>query len=491
MDTDTLPGAVAGFPPSMGIRELGGLRGATGRPVRHGFLYRGSALIGLSEEQREAIDDLGLRFILDLRAAGELENRSDYVPNGCEYVRIGGMYDSEGNEVDFSPAGITRMMDKIQENPEGFMSGLYASMMFDNPAVHELVQRLISGNVPLFFHCTAGKDRTGVCAAVVLMLLGVSDDDIVREFLLTNEYRRSVINMTPEELPQSISEHDRNNWAAINSVKEVELRAAFAAVDERFETRGAYFEAEFGLDKAALTELRDRYLVTPDMPSVPVPVAHRLLDTPYIKAYDLVYADGTHYYEASRRDYFCLRALKTDREQGRLIPDAVSCCLVLAPEGEEPRMVLFYEYRYPTGQYVLGIPSGLVDAQDCQRRNPLVAAMVREIYEETGIAFGMRDSIYIVNPLLFNSPGMTDESTALLCAVIRSADATSLSQAGASGTERFGKFELVTQEKARRVLQRGCDKFGRPYPMVTWAALTFFATGQWSMAQTERNQYDS
>ena len=94
--------------------------------------------------------------------------------------------------------------------------------------------------------------------------------------------------------------------------------------------------------------MRDRYLVSPDMPMIPVPVAHRMLDTPFVKVYDLVYADGTHYYDASRRDYVNLRALKKDCEQIKLIPDAVSCCLVLSPEGQEPRLVMFYEYRYPT-----------------------------------------------------------------------------------------------------------------------------------------------
>ncbi|MEE1158490.1 MAG: tyrosine-protein phosphatase [Atopobiaceae bacterium] len=479
MDENALPGAIVGFPSRMGVRDLGGLRGANGRPVRHGLLYRGSALIGLTEDQRDIVDDMGLALILDLRAAGELEGRPDYVPNGCEYVRISGMYDEDSEEVDFSPTGMLRIMERIQNNPVGFMRGLYASMKFQNPAVHELVDCLVREQVPLFFHCTAGKDRTGVCAAVVLMLLGVPDDEIVREFLLTNEYRSEIIHMSPEELPGSISENDRLNWAKINSVNEADLRYALDAVDERYGSREEYFEAEFGLDEGKLRALRDRYLVSPDMPMIPVPVAHRMLDTPFVKVYDLVYADGTHYYDASRRDYVNLRALKKDREQIKLIPDAVSCCLVLSPEGQEPRLVMFYEYRYPTGQYVLGIPSGLVDQQDCKKRNPLVAAMVREVYEETGIAFGNKDSIRVVNPLLFNSPGMTDESTALLCAIIRGTDATSLSQAGASGMERFGKFELVTREEAWEILRRGCDRYGRPFPMVTWAALTYFATDQW------------
>ena len=487
MGDANLPGAVAGFPQEMGVRDLGGLRGAEGRPVRSGIFYRGGALAGLNDDQCKAVDQLGLRFILDLRAAGEVEGNADYVPHGVEYLRVPGMYDEAGNEVDFSPAGIARIATHIRKNPAGFMSKLYASMMFGNPAVHALVEHLVTGRTPVFVHCTAGKDRTGVCAAIILMLLGVSDDDIVREFLLTNEYRANIINMDPKDMPEWASEDDRRNWAKMNGVNESDLRGTFAAVDSRYGSREEYFAEEFGFDALSLATLRSRYLISPDMPEIPVPPVYKMLDTPYVKVYDLTYPDGTHYFDASRHDASELRALKNEKELSRLLPDAVSCCLVLAPADEEPRLVLFYEYRYPTGQYVLSIPSGLVDQQDRRRRFPLVAAMVREIYEETGIAFGARDSIKIVNPMLFNSPGMTDESTALLCAVIRGTDASSLSQAGACGTERFGGFELVTKEGAKRLLNEGRDRFGRPYPMVTWTALTIFATGQWKQEEGKDN----
>lgn len=479
MDNKNLPGAVAGFPQHMGVRDLGGLRGAEGHPVRYGIFYRGSAFAGLTSDQRKVVDSLGLRFILDLRSAGEVEGNADYVPHGVEYLRVAGMYDDNGDEVDFSPAGIARIMEWAKDDPERFMPSLYESMMFNNPATHALVDHMGRGEAPLYIHCTAGKDRTGVCAAVILMLLGVSDDDIVREFLLTNDYRAEIINMDPADMPEWLSEDEKQNWAKMNGVDEGALRGAFAVVDARYSSREEYFADEFGLDGEALARLRSRYLVTPDMPGIPTPLAYQMLDTPYIKVYDLAYADGTHYYDASRRDASCLRAIKGEKELSNLLPDAVSCCLVLALEEEEPRLVLFYEYRYPTGQYVLSIPSGLIDERDRARRNPLVAAMVREIHEETGIVFGASDSIRVINPLLFNSPGMTDESTALICAIIRSFASAPLSQAGANGTERFGGFELVTKEEALMLLREGRDRYGRPYPMVTWAALTYFVTDQW------------
>ena len=155
------------------------------------------------------------------------------MPQGVEYLRIGGMYDADGNELDFSPAGFSRMIRHAVGSPEHFMRSLYVSMLFGNPAVHALVDRMALGRAPLYFHCTAGKDRTGVCAAIVLTLLGVPDDAIVCDFLLTNEYRASIINMAPQDMPAWVSELERQNWAKMNEVSEVDLRGALAEADRR------------------------------------------------------------------------------------------------------------------------------------------------------------------------------------------------------------------------------------------------------------------
>ena len=209
------------------------------------------------------------------------------------------------------------------------------------------------------------------------------------------------------------------------------------------------------------------------------PQVAELYGTRFIKLYDLAYEDGYHYFEASRREADGLLATKTDRERDMMLPDAVSACLVVEVPGNEPRMVMNYEYRYPTGQYVLGIPSGLVDARDQSEAQPLIAAMTREIAEETGVRLGEDDEIWVVNQLLFCSPGLTDESTALLCAVAHLDDLTSLSHAGAEGSEQFGSFELLTETEVLKVLSEGRDPRGQFYPMVAWTAMAYFATGLW------------
>ena len=128
-------------------------------------------------------------------ASPEASPAPDHVPEGASYERIGGMRFDDGSEVDFSPEAIARFE---RMDPEGmadgsFMERLYVSMAFGNPAVHALVGHVVAGEVPAYFHCTAGKDRTGVCALVLGLVLGVTREAIFEDFLLTNEYRRSII----------------------------------------------------------------------------------------------------------------------------------------------------------------------------------------------------------------------------------------------------------------------------------------------------------
>ncbi|MBP3894762.1 MAG: NUDIX domain-containing protein [Atopobiaceae bacterium] len=216
-----------------------------------------------------------------------------------------------------------------------------------------------------------------------------------------------------------------------------------------------------------------------EMPAVSKPHVNEIAGTPYLRLYDLAYDDGTHYYEASRRKLDDLLVGKDEAERAQTLPDAVSCCLVLETRGREPRMVLFHEYRYPTGQALLSVPSGLIDERDRQEEEPLVAAMTREVGEECGLHMRAGDRMWVINPFLFNTPGMTDESTALLCAVVRRGDEGELSQEGAEGTERFEGFDLLTKAEVQQVLSRGTDQYGHYYPMVAWAAMTYFATDQW------------
>ena len=206
-----------------------------------------------------------------------------------------------------------------------------------------------------------------------------------------------------------------------------------------------------------------------------------VFDSPYVKVADIQYAPGKHYYDATRRNLEELIAVKSDEEFRTMLPDAVSCIVILDTPGEEPKLLLSYEYRYPVGRYLLSVPAGLRDKEDEDGQDPVYSAAVREIKEETGLEVTEGDRVFAVNPLVFSTPGMTDESNALVCAVLRNADLSALSQEGAVGSEQFDGFALLTREDAIRVLRDGRDERGNFYPLYTWAALSYFVSDAWKI----------
>ena len=204
-----------------------------------------------------------------------------------------------------------------------------------------------------------------------------------------------------------------------------------------------------------------------------------LFDSKFIKVFDLQYEEGKHYYDATRRSLDRIAALKSSEEFRAMLPDAVTCVVILNIKDEEPKLLLSKEYRYPAGQFLLSPPAGLLDPEDAGTENPILTAAKRELKEETGLTITEKDSLFVINPLLFSSPGMTDESNALACAVVRLEDKSGLSQDGAVGGECFDGFELLSKEEAMEILKNGKDKDDIFYSVYTYCCLMYFVSDLW------------
>lgn len=214
-----------------------------------------------------------------------------------------------------------------------------------------------------------------------------------------------------------------------------------------------------------------------------------LFESKFIKVFDLQYREGRHYYNATRRDEEDLVAAKSTEEFKKMFPDAVSCVVIWNPSGDdeksghEPCLLMNREFRYPTGQYLLSVPAGLIDPKDCTGDNdntaPLIKTAMREFHEETGLKVTEKDTVSVINPCLFSTPGMTDESNALVKIVLNRDSLNGMSQEGAVGGELFDGFDLLTKAQAKKILEDGVDEHGIYYSVYTWAALTYFVADLW------------
>lgn len=249
------------------FRELGGYPAADGRHVKYGVFYRGGTLHDLqSEEDRALLDAMGLKLVLDFRSTGECKVSPDYVPDGAKYRQISAMRYENGDEIDFSPEGMKRVEQEFAFlNDLSIIDSLasyYARMPFNNPAFQALFESMIKEDVPMLFHCTSGKDRTGVGAMLILLALGCGRDVALRDYLETNRCRAAQLAALRENY-EAMDGEDEERYELMVIQYGVLPRLAEAALDaieHRYSSYEEYFEQEFGLGKEHLEALRNRYL---------------------------------------------------------------------------------------------------------------------------------------------------------------------------------------------------------------------------------------
>lgn len=196
-DNVSSPGASLGLVSVPNLRDLGGWSATEGR-VRRGVLYRSTELHELVGPDVAALEALGLRTIYDLRTEAERVDRPDRVPGGVGEVGLDVLADLAGTagadaaQLPTLLADPTRMSAMLADaDPTSLLTGTYRDLVRLPSALRSyrsmFAELADDGVTPALFHCTTGKDRTGWAAAVLLLLLGVSEVDVRREYLLTNE----------------------------------------------------------------------------------------------------------------------------------------------------------------------------------------------------------------------------------------------------------------------------------------------------------------
>ena len=257
-----VPGTQLDFAGGTNFRELGGYEADEGKHVKWGQIWRGIPTCKLTgEADRAKLDALGLRLILDLRSVEEAKKEPDYVPDGARLVQICGLCAEDGHEIAFAPGDIDRLMASA---PEGYdvPRVLYRRMLTGNKAFKELFRALEAGETPILFHCSAGKDRTGVAAMLILLALGASDATICADYAQTNVCRRAEIEAVMQEHADEIAADPscRNHYYRMAGVSPEAAPFVLDTIRSQFGSAENYLEAEYGLTPARLMRLRRMYL---------------------------------------------------------------------------------------------------------------------------------------------------------------------------------------------------------------------------------------
>jgi protein-tyrosine phosphatase len=239
---------------AINFRDLGGYATGDGRHVKWHVLYRSADISKLTAADLDTLGARDIVYDVDLRGVQESAKAPDKLNPGTDYILCPAGSDSLNTAMFRHVAGMTQGGDSM-------MLAWYSNTAYLTPRYKPFFGKLIvvpAGDA-LVFHCTAGKDRTGIAAALLLYALGVPYETIRRDYEATNYYRAAdndksfgtmVTNM---HIGESVVR-------AMMSADGAYLDATFASLRAQYGSIDRYLAEQLGLDQTSLVKLRAKYL---------------------------------------------------------------------------------------------------------------------------------------------------------------------------------------------------------------------------------------
>lgn len=187
-----IPEQTAVLPGVSNFRNVGGITNSGGKTLKAGLLYRSANLTGLKSRNYSLFNALNIKKVIDLRTDGEIAKAPDRIPPGVAYVHLPAFIDN-GDE--FNRGRKLVLKGQItQEAAEQRMLDFYKNYVTEKPGVvREIVHQVLDAEAPVLYHCTAGKDRTGIITALVLKVLKFDDPVIFNDYLYSNDLRKELV----------------------------------------------------------------------------------------------------------------------------------------------------------------------------------------------------------------------------------------------------------------------------------------------------------
>ena len=275
---------------SANLRDLGGLATSDGQQVRAGRLFRSGHLSGLDRAEAAIQDRLGLRTIIDLRRPSEVADFPTPDLDGVD--RLWMSVSPEDSEFAVAANLLFGEQPERVDTAEDSGFAVAANLLFGNQPEQVDIATMLEGyfrntvtnrldgyrpvfeaatdpdRQPLLFHCMGGKDRTGFVAGVLLRLLGVGQEEVMADYLLTNEIlgdrmarradqaRQRIAQRSGVE-PDQVDERHLEGVRAMLYTRPSFLQASFDAVTDKFGTWETFRRDGLGIDDARFSAFLD------------------------------------------------------------------------------------------------------------------------------------------------------------------------------------------------------------------------------------------
>lgn len=242
---------------TLNFRDLGGYPASSG-VTRWGLVYRSDKLSVLSDADLEHLAGLGLRTVCDFRYDRELDEDPSRLPVGATVVRL-----AVGSAPGDNPRNLEDMIraGEITQVTAQSMAVGYLAMLENQAALFGDLIRIVAEaeQHPVVIHCTAGKDRTGLGAALILGAVGVADDVIIEDYALTDQYRSQhrLAEIGPRIEAQGLKMDDLK---VLFTAPAETMAATLGHVTERWGGIEGYLTGPAAVDDATLEALREVFV---------------------------------------------------------------------------------------------------------------------------------------------------------------------------------------------------------------------------------------
>ena len=236
----------------LNFRDLGGIVAMDGRKVRPGLLFRSGDFYTLSDADVLTLESMKLGTIIDLRAQREIDRRPDKVPSTIKEVIHIDIHDAARDKAEkFLEVNDAKGLETV-------LIGDYIRMVDIHQEDFRKFLHILAttGNLPLVYHCAAGKDRTGLATVFLLTALDVDIQNIWDDYMATNKYSGPYT----EKIIKKVTESGLNGeiLRPLLEVRKEYLGAALSRIDLKFGGLQNFVE---NVLKADAAKLREKYLV--------------------------------------------------------------------------------------------------------------------------------------------------------------------------------------------------------------------------------------
>lgn len=243
------------------FRTVGNIKNIDGKTLKEGKFYRSGNLYKLKKKSFKEFENLGIKEIIDLRNSKEIAQKTDNIPADIIYKNYSA-FEDEGDQLDQAKKLVLK--GKVNgTDADKRMLDFYKDYVTENPEIiKKIITEILESNQPVLYHCTAGKDRTGITTALILTILKFDKETIYNDYLLSNNYRKKLIDKRLNLANNLHFLYPKMDIKVLEKLSWVEtdyLDAAFNEINKKYGSIDNYIQNVLGISEDKRQEYIEKY----------------------------------------------------------------------------------------------------------------------------------------------------------------------------------------------------------------------------------------